>query len=222
MLCVNNCGKTPTTSYVVLATPEKIPAMKLSKYFMHISNNNILLWSWPISFAAAWNTGYIDDASHHPNGILLKNLLLMWSHLLLILKTQIGWDQFFHGHLSKDWIQVIKIYYHDHWPGTAFNLDQWACTTISALWNFSMTLWHQCCKSYHHGVNGIHTLERKCKATAVHAVEVYQETIGTVTPMENILLHWHSLNTMMNWTKQHLDAYLTTTEVLCEWNVEPG
>ena len=56
---------------------------------------------------------------------------------------------------------------------------------------------------------------------AIHAMEVYQEMIGTVTPMENLLLHWHSLNTMMNWTKQHLDAYLATAEVIREWNVEP-
>ena len=74
----------------------------------------------------------------------------------------------------------------------------------------------------YHGMNGIHTLEWKRKDTAIHAAAVYQETLGTVTPMADILLHWHSLNTMMNWTKQHLDAYLATTKVLCDWNVEPG
>ena len=57
---------------------------------------------------------------------------------------------------------------------------------------------------------------------AIHTKEVYQETIGAITPMANLLLHQHNLNTMMNWTKQHLDAYLAMAEVLCEWNVEPG
>jgi hypothetical protein len=27
---------------------------------------------------------------------------------------------------------------------------------------------------------------------------------------------------MLNWTKQHLDTYLATAEMACEWNVEPG
>ena len=94
-------------------------------------------------------------------------------------------------------------------------------TTIDVLWTFSLTLWHQQCASYH-GVNDINMLERKCKAMAIHAMEVFQETIGAVTAMANLLLHWHSLNTMMNWTKQHLDAYLATAEVICKWNVEPG
>jgi hypothetical protein len=27
---------------------------------------------------------------------------------------------------------------------------------------------------------------------------------------------------ILNWTKQHLDAYLATVEVICKQNVEPG
>ena len=79
-------------------------------------------------------------------------------------------------------------------------------TTIDAIWTFAMTLWCQCCASYH-SVNGINTLKWKHKETAIHAKEIYQETIGAVTPMANLILHRHNLNTMMNWTKQHLDAY---------------
>ena len=71
-------------------------------------------------------------------------------------------------------------------------------------------------------MNGINTLKWKCKDTAIHATEVYQEMVGTVTPMAKLILHQHSLNTMMNWTKQHLDAYLATAEVICNWKVEPG
>ena len=83
-----------------------------------------------------------------------------------------------------------------------------------------MTLWHQCC-AYYHSVNSILTLEWKCKAMALHATEVYQQMIGTVTPMENLILHHNHLTTILNWMKQHLDAYLATTEVICKWNVEP-
>ena len=51
---------------------------------------------------------------------------------------------------------------------------------------------------------------------------MYQQTIGTVSPLEAIILHWHKITEILNWTKRHLDAYLATAEVICEWNVEPG
>ena len=60
--------------------------------------------------------------------------------------------------------------------------------TIDAIWTFSLTLWCQQCASYH-GVNSMQTLKQKHKATAFHATEVYQEMIGTVTPMANLILH---------------------------------
>ena len=120
------------------------------------------------------------------------------------------------------WLTVINIYYCEWQPGQMFTPDQWMHTTIVAIWTFSMTLWcQQHCASYH-GINGIHTLEWKHKAMALCAKEVYQETIGAITPMANLLLHWHNLNTMMNWTNQPLDAYLAMAKVLCDWNVEPG
>ena len=84
-----------------------------------------------------------------------------------------------------------------------------------------MTLWRQQCASYH-GINGIHTIECNRKNAAGRTATVYCETLGNLTPMADILLHHDSLNNMMTWTKQHLDAYLATVEVLCEWNVEPG
>ena len=94
-------------------------------------------------------------------------------------------------------------------------------TTINAIWDFSLTLWHQQCETYH-GTQGMNTLECKHKETAIQAQEVYNETIGSNHPMTNLILHRQSLQMMLNWTKQHLDAYLATAEVLCEWNMEPG
>ena len=71
-------------------------------------------------------------------------------------------------------------------------------------------------------VNGLKTLGQKCKATALHATEVYQQTIEKVTPMENLILHQAQLNMILNWTKQHLDVDPATADVICEWSVEPG
>ena len=65
-------------------------------------------------------------------------------------------------------------------------------------------------------------MECNQKNAAARIATVYRETLGNLTPMADILLHCNSLNNMMTWTKQHLDAYLATAEVLCEWNVEPG
>jgi hypothetical protein len=93
--------------------------------------------------------------------------------------------------------------------------------TISALWNFSLTLWRQRNSEYH-GENGATSKERTRKATALCATQVYQETIGSVSPSDSLLLHRQHIATILNWTKQHLDAYLATAEVICEWNIEPG
>ena len=57
---------------------------------------------------------------------------------------------------------------------------------------------------------------------ALHTTKVFQQTIGQVMPMENIILHQNKLTEILNWTKQHLDAYLATTKVICKWNIEPG
>ena len=103
---------------------------------------------------------------------------LIMTTLTLAFESQkwIGWDQFFRGQLSLDWIKAITIYYCKQQPGSTFTPDHWMCTMIDAIWTFSMTLWHQRCASYH-GINGLLTLEWKCKAKALHATEVYQQTI---------------------------------------------
>ena len=74
----------------------------------------------------------------------------------------------------------------------------------------------------YHGVNSLHTLERKWKSTAQRAKDMYQQTIGTVSPLEAIILHRHKITEILNWTKQHIDAYLATAEVICKWKIEPG
>jgi hypothetical protein len=93
--------------------------------------------------------------------------------------------------------------------------------TISALWNFSLTLWRQRNAEYH-GENGTISKERTRKATALRATQVYRETIGSVSPSDSLILHRQHIAMILNWTKQHLDAYLATAEVICKWNIEPG
>jgi hypothetical protein len=64
--------------------------------------------------------------------------------------------------------------------------------------------------------------ERIRKVTALKATAMFQDTIGKVSNSDSAILHRHNIATILNWTKQHLDAYLATAEVICEWNVEPG
>ena len=74
----------------------------------------------------------------------------------------------------------------------------------------------------YHGDNGTLSKERIRQATAQQATAVYNDTLGTLSPSDSHILHRHNINMILNWTKQHLDAYLATAEVICEWNIEPG
>jgi hypothetical protein len=57
---------------------------------------------------------------------------------------------------------------------------------------------------------------------ALRTAQVYQDTIVSVLPSDSLILHRQQISSILNWTKQHLDAYLATAEVICEWNIEPG
>jgi hypothetical protein len=93
--------------------------------------------------------------------------------------------------------------------------------TITAIWTFAMTLWHQHNASLHSD-DGALTMEQCRNDAAARATEVYRETIGTIMPSDGLILHCAKISEILTWMKQHLDAYLATTEVVCEWNVEPG
>jgi hypothetical protein len=136
-------------------------------------------------------------------------------------QRRIGWDQFLRGRLAIDWKHAIHLHYCDTRPGESFNADHWLRTTIDAIWKFAMTLWRQRCATYH-GENGALTKEQQRKHTAQEATAVYQATIGHVLPSDSLVLHRAKIADILNWTKQHLDAYLATAEVICEQNVEPG
>jgi hypothetical protein len=136
-------------------------------------------------------------------------------------QSKIGWDQFFRGRIATDWKLAIQTYYRERQPGTSFTPDQWMRTTINAIWTLALTLWRQRNAALH-GPDSSLTLERKRKEAVTRATAVYQETLGNILPSDSIVLHHARINHILNWTKQHLDAYLATAEVVCEQNVEPG
>jgi hypothetical protein len=94
-------------------------------------------------------------------------------------------------------------------------------TTIDAIWKFAMTLWRHCCTTYH-GDNGALTKEQRQKAMATTTTTIYNDTIGNVRPSDGLILHQAKITKILHWTKQHLDAYLATAEVICKWNIKPG
>lgn len=136
-------------------------------------------------------------------------------------QTKIGWDQFFRGRIALAWKSAIEVYYHERKPGSHFTPDQWMRTTIAALWHFSLTIWRHCNKELH-GNDGEISQEAKRMAAFAQVQAVYTDTIGNVSPSASLILHRQRLTNMMTWTKQHLDAYLATAEMACDWIVEPG
>jgi hypothetical protein len=94
-------------------------------------------------------------------------------------------------------------------------------TIIKELWEFSITIWKQR-NSELHGTDGAISLERRRKDTATEAVAVYQATLGKVCQTDSVVLHHSRIEEILNWTKEHLDAYLASANVIIEQRDEPG
>jgi hypothetical protein len=92
-----------------------------------------------------------------------------------------------------------------------------------AIWKFVLTLWHRQNKELH-GDDGAPSLKAKRKEALTWVTTVYRDTIGQVLPSNSsLILNWTRVtNIVLNWSKQHLDAYLATAVMACDWNVEPG
>jgi hypothetical protein len=61
--------------------------------------------------------------------------------------------------------------------------------------------------------------QRPAKAVAV----VYQATIGNVSQTDSVVLHHARIEEILKWTKEHLDAYLTSADVIIDQrDEEPG
>jgi hypothetical protein len=136
-------------------------------------------------------------------------------------QSRIGWDQFFRGRVALPWKEVIALYYTERRPGAMFTPDHWLRTTVDATWHFSLTLWRQRCNEFH-GHNGIISQEANRQESLARATAVFHDTCDNPSSPAYRLLHRAPVQQMANWTRQHLDAYLATAEMACEWNVEPG
>jgi hypothetical protein len=136
-------------------------------------------------------------------------------------QSKIGWDQCFRGHVAILWKDAIALYYNERRPGAMFTPEQWLRTTVDATWHFSLTLWRQRCHEFH-GHNRVISQEAKCQESSARATVVFHDTWDNPFTLAHRLLHRTPVTQMVNWTQQHLDAYLATAETACEWNVEPG
>jgi hypothetical protein len=66
-------------------------------------------------------------------------------------------------------------------------------------------------------------MERRRKDTATEAVAVHQQaTLGNICQTDNVVLHHSRIEEILNWTKEHLDAYLASADVIIEQRDEPG
>jgi hypothetical protein len=92
---------------------------------------------------------------------------------------------------------------------------------IMEQWTFSIAIWKQR-NAELHGIDGAVSIEQRRKETASEAAAVYQATIGKVSPMDSILLHHSRIEEILKWTKEHLDTYLASADVIIDQRDEPG
>jgi hypothetical protein len=136
-------------------------------------------------------------------------------------QAKIGWDQFFRGRIAKAWRIPIGRYHKIRQPGESFTPDQWMRTVIKEVWVFSIAMWKQR-NTELHGTDGAKVWNSGGK-TAYKAVAVYQSTIGKVSPTDSVVLHHAArIEEILKWTKEHLDAYLASADVIIDQRDEPG
>jgi hypothetical protein len=51
---------------------------------------------------------------------------------------------------------------------------------------------------------------------------VYQATLSKVSPTDSVVLHHARIDEILKWTKEHLDAYLASADVIIDQHDEPG
>jgi hypothetical protein len=73
-----------------------------------------------------------------------------------------------------------------------------------------------------HGTDGAISMAQWRKDTANEAAAVYQSTIGKVSPTDSVVLHHARIEEILKWTKEHLDAYLASADVIIEQRDKPG
>jgi hypothetical protein len=89
-------------------------------------------------------------------------------------------------------------------------------TTINELWKFAISTYVEISNNMElYGTDSAISLKARWKEMAPEAISVYQTTIGNVSPTESICLHEHKrVDEILKWTKEHLDAYLASADVI--------
>lgn len=73
-----------------------------------------------------------------------------------------------------------------------------------------------------HGTDSAISLERRRKETATEAENIYENTIGKVSPTDSVVLHHSPIDEIIKWSQEHLDAYLQSADIIIEQRDEPG
>jgi hypothetical protein len=94
-------------------------------------------------------------------------------------------------------------------------------TVIKELCVFSIAIWKQR-NTELHGIDGAISMEQRRKETATEAVAVYQATIGNISQTDSVVLHHARIDEILKWTKEHLDAYLASADMIIDQRDEPG
>jgi hypothetical protein len=72
------------------------------------------------------------------------------------------------------------------------------------------------------GTDGAISTEQRRRETATEAVAVCEATIGNVSQTYSVVLHHARIDVILKWTKEHLDAYLASADVIIDQRDEPG
>jgi hypothetical protein len=86
-------------------------------------------------------------------------------------------------------------------------------SVIKELWELSIHIWKQR-NTELHGTNSAISLERRRKDTATEAANIYENTIGKVSPTDSIVLHHSPIDEIIKWSQEHLDAYLASADII--------
>jgi hypothetical protein len=93
-------------------------------------------------------------------------------------------------------------------------------TVVKELWVFSIAIWKQP-NTELHGTDGAISMEQRRKEAETEAVAVYQSTIGQVSQTDSVVLHHARIEEILKWTKEHLDAYLASADVIIDQRDKP-
>jgi hypothetical protein len=77
----------------------------------------------------------------------------------------------------------------------------------------SVHIWKQRNTELHRTDSAI-SLERHQKETATEAENIYENTIGKVSPTDSIVLHHSPIDKIIKWSKDRLDPYLASADII--------